>query len=77
MSNSLKFDAMTESQRASWLRWANSHDWGAGEARFTHNLENCELQMHVECAACDADGEVFIETALVATPRELRNWAGY
>lgn len=29
MHVSMKFEDMNETQRAKWLAWANSHDWGA------------------------------------------------
>jgi hypothetical protein len=72
-----EFHAMTGSQRANWLDWANSHDWGAGEPRWTENLETGKLGLHVECACRAADGEWFTETFLAMSPRQLRDWAGY
>lgn len=78
-SNALdwKFDAMPLGLRNRWLAWANSHDWGAGEARFTENLESGHVEMHVETAFRDECGDWGVESSLVKSPRALRDWAGY
>lgn len=71
------FDTMPIGERNRWLAWANSHDWGAGEPRFTENLQTGKIGLHVECAAKDECGDWGVESFLAMSPRELRNWAGY
>lgn len=66
-----KFHDMTEMQRAGWLAWADSHDWGAGAARYTENIETGKISMHVEC------GDWVVETYLAGSVDALRGWAGY
>lgn len=67
-----KFADMNDARRAPWLAWANSHDWGAGQARF-----NAAGQLEAQCAAFDAAGEYFVETYAADCPADLRAWAGY
>jgi hypothetical protein len=78
-SNALdwKFHDMPQAMRNRWLAWANSHNWGAGESRFTENLETGRIELHVETAFNDECGDWGVESSLVKSPRELRNWAGY
>lgn len=66
------FHEMNDVERADWLRWANSHDWGAAPARW-----NADGSMHVEVAAFDRDNIAFTETLAATTPQQLRDWAGY
>lgn len=76
MTNSLKFDDMTEAQRNKWLAWAHSHEWGGGRAEFVFNSTG-DIVMKTQCACFDVDGNRGLETAYHSTPRELRDWAGY
>ena len=76
MCKSVKFEAMNEPQRAQWLRWANSHDWGSLPAEYVQHPEK-GFCMKVHCAAFDADSRDVIETAFCTSPRELRDFAGY
>lgn len=69
-----KFADMPAPVRQRWLDWANSHDWGGdGKARFVshQNVGECVME-----TTCHAGGDA-VEIAYHATPRELRNWAGY
>jgi hypothetical protein len=65
-----KFADMPEGKKAGWLRWANSHDWGAEPAGFVGDKLVTYGQAH--------DGRKwFVERVEHSTPREMRNWAGY
>lgn len=76
MCKSLKFDDMTETQRASWLRWANSHDWASDhKPRFVSRLGH--IEMEVGCLETDGCGDDATVIEYCRTPRELRDWAGY
>lgn len=76
MCKSVKFEAMTETQRAGFLRWANSHDWGAGPAEYVQHPEK-GFCVRVQGAAIDALGNHIVETAFCKSRRDLRDWAGY
>lgn len=76
MCKSVKFEAMNETQRAGWLRWADSHDWGGGRAEYVQHPEK-GFCMKVQCAAFDVLRNRTVETAFCKSPRELREWAGY
>lgn len=59
----LKFRDMSDVIRNRWVSWCFRHDWCASAG------QNGCREFFVE----DTDGE----THKFATPRELRNWAGY
>lgn len=72
-----KFIDMAVPQRASWLAWADRHDWGQiAPARFHMDREG-RLLMGVQAAAADDAGNWKIVPASHETPAELRAWAGY
>lgn len=72
------FTEMNSRQRSDWLHWANSHDWGAGEARFiTDPADQCRTVMRVQTVAFHRDGTREVETHLSPDPADLRAWAGY
>lgn len=77
MHVSMKFEDMNETQRAKWLAWANSHDWGVREepAEFIQH-ETLGFVLKTACTVYDPQG-ASIERGYSATPRELRDWAGY
>lgn len=69
-----KFADMTEQQRARWLTWARSHDWcGDAKARYV-NHEILGIAMRTTSGFADTDA---VEIAFHATPKDLRDWAGY
>lgn len=59
----LKFADMPSGIANRWLDWARSHDWG----------RNAKFLDTGKMLVTDFDGE----TLLAATPKELRDWAGY
>ena len=67
----MPFAQMTESQRASWLAWANSHDWGGEPAQWEGDA------LTVSTCAHTVQGGYFVEYYSAMTPAELRAWAGY
>lgn len=72
-----RFAEMPQPSRDGWMLWAESHDWGAGPARWTNNQQTGELALHVESLCFDPEGGRSVETFLAHTPRELKDWAGY
>lgn len=68
----IRFQEMNDADRATWLRWANSHDWGAAPARW-----NADGSMRVEVAAFDRNDHALIEVFTATTPQQLRDLAGY
>lgn len=70
-----KFTDLSEPQRRHVLAWANSHDWGAGKARWIINDGIWSLR--VACACFAADNTPDVEIFFANTMRELRDWAGY
>lgn len=86
MSVALTFSQMTDGERATWLDWARSHDWGQ-HARFHWATGTGGVRLPFLAFPC-ADGDPFagghcepsmIEQgyAVFARPLTLRIWAGY
>lgn len=65
------FARKTDAQRAWWLNWANSHDWGGDPAEYEGDA------MTVSSLYRTTTGATYVEYYSAMTPRELRDWAGY
>lgn len=75
------FTAMSSEERAAWVQWARSHDWG-DTARIEHAHGHAFLTIS-DRAPSDpfGGGHALVcrgnDRLAFGTPRQVRDWAGY